>query len=186
MYADDDPEQKGDNLDRELLIAEKDKDGKPAIVSIFGMSLRKIESVRPHYFKEVEKNSETYLEFKDEDIEKAFKDTRQSLIDGYAKLLAFSEIFKKLDKIYKTDLTSFTITPKIKQVSEFIDLHNEFLDTALEDITGFGVGFGLKYEKPLKTKGDLFINKDRIAPDFNTTEEYGKKFYEILGDEYKF
>ena len=186
VYADDDPEQKGDNLDRELLIAEKDKDGKPAIVSIFGMSLRKIESVRPHYFKEVEKNSETYLEFKDEDIEKAFKDTRQSLIDGYAKLLAFSEIFKKLDKIYKTDLTSFTITPKIKQVSEFIDLHNEFLDTALEDITGFGVGFGLKYEKPLKTKEDLFINKDRIAPDFNTTEEYGKKFYEILGDEYKF
>ena len=186
VYADDDPEQKGDNLDRELLIAEKDKDGKPAIVSIFGMSLRKIESVRPHYFKEVEKNSETYLEFKDEDIEKAFKDTRQSLIDGYAKLLAFSEIFKKLDKIYETDLTSFTITPKIKQVSEFIDLHNEFLDTALEDITGFGVGFGLKYEKPLKTKEDLFINKDRIAPDFNTTEEYGKKFYEILGDEYKF
>ena len=186
VYADDDPEQKGDNLDRELLIAEKDKDGKPAIVSIFGMSLRKIESVRLHYFKEVEKNSETYLEFKDEDIEKAFKDTRQSLIDGYAKLLAFSEIFKKLDKIYETDLTSFTITPKIKQVSEFIDLHNEFLDTALEDITGFGVGFGLKYEKPLKTKEDLFINKDRIAPDFNTTEEYGKKFYEILGDEYKF
>ena len=186
VYADDDPEQKGDNLDRELLIAEKDKDGKPAIVSIFGMSLRKIESVRPHYFKEVEKNSETYLEFKDEDIEKAFKDTRQSLIDGYAKLLAFSEIFKKLDKIYETDLTSFTITPKIKQVSEFIDLHNEFLDTALKNITGFGVGFGLKYEKPLKTKEDLFINKDRIAPDFNTTEEYGKKFYEILGDEYKF
>ena len=172
--------------DPELLIAKKDKDGKPAIVSIFGMSLRKIESVRLHYFKEVEKNSETYLEFKDEDIEKAFKDTRQSLIDGYAKLLAFSEIFKKLDKIYKTDLTSFIITPKIKQVSEFIDLHNEFLDTALENITGFGVGFGLKYEKPLKTKEDLFINKDRIAPDFNTTEEYGKKFYEILGDEYKF
>jgi len=185
VYADDDPEHKGDNLDPELLIAEKDKDGKPAVVSIFGMSLRKIENtLRPHYFKEVEKNGETYLEFKSEDIEKAFKDTRQSLIDGYAKLLAFQEIHKKLSKIYGIDLT-FLITPKIKQVSEFIDLHNEYLDNALEDITGLGVGFGL-YKKPLKTREDLFINKDRIAPDTNTTEEYGKKFYEILGDEYKF
>jgi len=185
IYADNDPEHKGDNLDKELLIAEKDKDGKPAIISIFGMSLRKLEGVKPHYFKEVEKNGETYLEFKSEDIEKSFKDTRQSLINGYAKLLAFEEIFKKVDKIYETDLTAFTITPKIIQVSEFIDLHNQFLDNALEDILGLGVGFGL-YKKPLKTKGDLYINKDKIAPDINTTEDYGKKFYEILGDEYKY
>ena len=185
IYADDDPEQKGDNLDQELLIAEKDKDGKPAVISIFNMSLREIEgATKLFYLKEVEKNGETYLEFKSEDIEKAFKDTRQSLINGYAKLLAFSEIFKKLDKIYETDLTSFTITPKIKQVSEFIDLHNDTLDYALGNTTG-RLDFGL-YRKPLKTREDLFINKDRIAPDFNTTEEYGKKFYEILGDEYKF
>jgi len=186
VYADDDHEQRsGDHLDQELLIAKKDKDGKPAIVSIFGMSLRKIEgTLRPLYFKEVEKNGEVYLEFKSEDIEKAFKDTRQSLINGYAKLLAFQEIHKKLSKIYEVDLT-FLITPKVEQVSEFIETHNQFLDNALEDITGLGVGFGL-YKKPLKTREDLFINKDRIAPDTNTTEEYGKKFYEILGDEYKF
>jgi len=185
IYADDDPEHKGENIDRELLIAEKDKDGKPAVISIFGMSLKKIErTLKPSFLKEVEKNGETYLEFKSEDIEKAFKDTRQSKIDGYAKLLAFQEIHKKLSKIYEVDL-NFYITPKVKQVSEFIDLHNEYLDNALEDITGLGVGFGL-YKKPLKTRKDLFINKDRIAPDFNTTEEYGKKFYEILGDEYKF
>jgi len=182
IYADNDPEHKGENIDRELLIAEKDKDGKPAIVSIFGMSLKKIEeTLIPHLIKEVEKNGETYLEFKSEDIKKTFKDTRQSLIDGYAKLLAFQEIFKKLSKIYKIDLT-FSITPKVKQVSEFIDLHN---DITLADALGFGVRFGL-YKKPLKTREDLSINKDRIAPDINTTEEYGKKFYEILGDEYKF
>jgi len=185
VYADDDPEHKGDHLDRELLIADKDKDGRPAIISIFGMSLRKIEgTLKPRYFKEVEKNGETYLEFKSEEIEKVFKETRQSLINGYAKLLAFLEIFKKLSKIYEIDLT-FLITPIIKQVSEFIETHNNFLDNALEDALGFGVGFDL-YKKPLKTREDLYINKDRIAPDINTTEEYGKEFYEILGDEYKF
>jgi len=185
VYADEDNDPADAYLDRELLIAKKDKDGKPAIISIFGMSLRKIEgTLSPHYFKEIDKDGETYLEFKSEDIEKAFKDTRQSLIDGYAILLAFQEIHKKLSKIYEIDLT-FLITPKVEQVSDFIETHNEFLERALKDITGFGVGFGL-YKKPLKTREDLYINKEKIAPDTNTTEEYGKKFYEILGDEYKY
>jgi len=184
IYADDDPEHKGEHLDQELLIAEKDKDGKPAIISFFGMSIRKLEGIKTHYFKEVEKKGETYLEFKSEDIEKAFKDTRQSLIDGYAKLLAFQEIFKKLNKIYEAE-TDHLLKKRLEQVSGFIDLHNEHLDNALEDTMGLSVDFS-SYKKPLKTRGDLFIKKDRIAPDANTTEEYGKKFYEILGDEYKF
>jgi len=185
IYADDDPDHKGENIDRELLIAEKEKDGKPSIVSMFGMSIRKIErQFDRHFFTETKKDGETYLEFKSEGIKEAFKTARQSLIDGYAKLLAFQEIQKKLSGIYKIDLT-FLITPKVEQVSEFIDQHNLYLENALEDTAGFGVGFGL-YKKPLKTREDLFINKDKIALNINTTEEYGKKFNEILGDEYKF
>ncbi|MGC9346423.1 MAG: hypothetical protein ACP5ER_06525, partial [Candidatus Bathyarchaeales archaeon] len=53
IYADDDKEHKGDHLDQELLIAERDKDGKPSIVSLFGMSVKKIErALSTRYFKE--------------------------------------------------------------------------------------------------------------------------------------
>ena len=185
VYANEDNDPADTYLDRELLIAKKDKDGKPAIVSIFGMSLRKIEGIlRPLYFKEVETDGENYLEFQNDNIKKVFKTARLSLIVGYGKLLAFQEIHKKLSKIYGIDLT-FLITPRVEQVGEFIDSHNKLLDSALEDITGLGIGFGL-YKKPLKMRDDLFINKDKIAPDISTTEEYGKKFYEILGEEYNY
>lgn len=183
IYADDDPEHKGENIDRELLIAERDIEGKPSIVSMFGMSIRKIEtSLKPKFFTETEKDGETYLEFKSEDIEKAFKDTRQSIIDGYKKLLAFQDVFKRLSKTYKADLT-FLINNYIEQVSEFIDIHNTYLGNALEDLYGFGVGFSL-YKKPLKTRDNLFIEKNKLQADTKTLEEWTKKFEEILGDDF--
>jgi len=185
VYADDNKERKGENLDRELLIADKDGDGKLSVISMFGMSIKEIEGqFNQQFFTETEKDGETYLEFKSDNIKEVFKTTRQSLIDGYAKLLAFEDIHKKLSKIYEIDLT-FLITPKVKQVSEFIDLHNTYLDNALEDTLGFGVGFGL-YKKPLKTSENFFIEREKIAPDINIAEDYGKKFYEIFSDEYNY
>lgn len=181
IYADDDKEHTGDNLDRELLIAERDKDGKPAIVSLFGMSLKKIEgALKPRYFKEAEKDGETYLEFKSEDIKEAFTSAVASIKDGYAKLLAFSEIFKKLNKIYEAE-TDHLLNQRIGQVSEFIDQHNFYLDNALEDLAGFGIGFGL-YKKPLKTRENLYIEKDKIAPHKETLAEWKQRFSEVFND----
>lgn len=181
IYADGDKEHTGDNLDRELLIAERDKDGKPAIVSLFGMSLKKIEgALKPRYFKEAEKDGETYLEFKSEDIKEAFTSAVASIKDGYAKLLAFSEIFKKLNKIYEAE-TDHLLNQRIGQVSEFINQHNFYLDNALEDLAGFGVGFGL-YKKPLKTRENLYIEKDKIAPDAETKKEWTQRFSEVFND----
>jgi len=181
IYADDDKEHTGDNLDRELLIAEKDKDGKPAIVSIFGMSLKKIETgLKPLFLKETEKDGEVYLEFDSEGIKEAFTSAVASIKDGYAKLLAFSEIFKKLNKIYKAE-TDHLLNQRIGQVSEFIDQHNFYLDNALEDLAGFGIGFGL-YKKPLKTRENLYIEKDKIAPDAETKKEWTQRFSEVFND----
>lgn len=181
IYADGDKEHTGDNLDRELLIAERDKDGKPAIVSLFGMSLKKIEgALKPRYFKEAEKDGETYLEFKSEDIKEAFTSAVASIKDGYAKLLAFSEIFKKLNKIYEAEIDHL-LNQRIGQVSEFINQHNFYLDNALEDLAGFGVGFGL-YKKPLKTRENLYIEKDKIAPDAETKKEWTQRFSEVFND----
>jgi hypothetical protein len=190
IYADDDPEQKGDNLDQELLIADKDEDGKPAIVSIFGMSVKRIESgLQPHFFKEVDRNGKAYLEFKNEGMEKMFKEIRESLISGYAKLLAFEDIFKRLSKTYETDLTG-----KIKNwresVSEFIDQHND----ALKRATGQKLWGGEENEEAeswlieqrgvLKTKDDLFIDKEKITPNKDGLESYYTKFKDALGNDF--
>ncbi len=184
IYADDDIEQTGEHLDKELLIAERNKDGELNTFSIFGRAIKEIEQhfATTKYFKETEKDGETYLEFKSEDIEKAFKETRQSIIDGYKKLLAFQNVFKRLSKTYKADLT-FLIDKKVEQVSEFIDTHNTYLENALEDLYGFGVGFGL-YKKPLKTRDNLFIEKNKLQADTKTLEEWTTKFEEILGDDF--
>jgi len=176
--------------DQELLIADKDKDGKPAIVSIFGMSVKRIErGLQPHFFKEVEKNGKAYLEFKDEGMEKMFKEIRESLISGYAKLLAFEDIFNRLSKTYETNLTG-----KIKNwresVSEFIDQHND----ALKRATGQKLWGGEDNEEAeswlieqrgvLKTKDDLFIDKEKITPNKDGLESYYTKFKDALGDDF--
>lgn len=175
IYADNDIEHKGDHLDRELLIAERDKDGKPAVVSIFGMSLKKIEAgLKPLFLKETEKDGETYLEFDSEGIKEAFTSAVKSVKNGYAKLLAFSEIFKKLNKIYEAE-AFFLNEDRIKSVGEFIDQHNFFLDTALDDLAVFG-------KKPLKTRENLYIEKDKIAPDAETKDEWTEKFGKIFSE----
>jgi len=182
IYADDDKEHKGDNLDRELLIAERDKDGKVNAFSIFG---RAIDTIERHfettrYFKETTKDGETYLEFKSDDIKEAFTSAVESIKDGYAKLLAFQEIFKKLNKIYEAE-TDHLLKQRLEQVSEFIDQHNFYLDNALEDLAGFGVGFGL-YKKPLKTRENLYIEKEKIAPHKETLAEWKKYFSGVFDD----
>jgi hypothetical protein len=183
IYADDDKEHTGDNLDRELLIAKRDKDGKPAIVSLFGMSLKKIETgLQPHFFKETDKDGETYLEFNSESVKEAFTSAVANIKDGYAKLLAFQEILKKLNKIYEAE-TDHALKQRIGQVSEFIDDHNFFVENALEDLMGFGVGFGL-YKKPLKTKESLLIEKDKIKPHAETITKWAEHFRGVFNDEF--
>lgn len=176
VYADDDPEHKGDHLDQELLIAERDKDGKPSIISEVGKSVKVIESVLDsEYFKETTKDGETYLEFKSEGIKEAFTSAIESIKDGYAKLLAFQEIFKKLNKIYEAE-TDHLLRQRLEQVSEFIDLHNAYVEKALAR------EFILTEKPQLKTKENLYIEKEKIAPHKETLEEWKQKFSEVFSD----
>jgi len=177
IYADDDKEHTGDNLDRELLIAERDKDGKVNVFSIFG---RAIDTIERHfettiYFKETTKDGETYLEFKSEGIKEAFTSAIESIKDGYAKLLAFGEIFKKLNKIYEAE-TAHLLKQRLEQVSGFIDLHNSYVERALDNL-----GF-LDNLKPLKTRENLYIEKEKIAPHKETLAEWKQRFSEVFND----
>lgn len=177
IYAEGDVEHKGDNLDRELLIAEKNKDGKVNVSSIFSRAIDTIERYFQmiRYFKETTKDGEIYLEFISDDIKEAFTSAVESIKNGYAKLLAFQEIFKKINKIYEAE-ADHLLKRRLEQVSEFIDLHNSYVEEALEDL-----GF-LDHLKPLKTRESLYIEKEKIAPHKETLAEWKQRFSEVFGD----
>ena len=187
VYADDDPEHKGDNLDREFLIADKNKLGELKIFSIFGITTQRLKTIfeATQFIKETKKDGEVILDFNNEKIKKIFKDIRESLIDGYAKLLAFEEMFKRLSKIYEIDL-AFLISKRLKDVGNFIDQHNDALSTATgqklhggEDNVKMESWF-IEPKEVLKMKDDLFIDKDKILPDIETKELWTQKFSDIF------
>lgn len=174
VYAerDADGEGIGDNLDTELIITGKEN----TIFSYFDLAQKASEALlklKSLNWKETEKDGEIYLEFKSDEAEIVFKETRDGLIKGYAKLLAFKEIFKKLEKLYEIDM-GFFINDKIKSVGGFIDHHNLLLDNAIENTK----------DNPLKMKEDLAIEIEGIKPDTEILKEYTEKFKQIFGDEF--
>lgn len=166
-------------LGGELLICERDEKGKAKFDSIFGKAINTLENhfETLHFFKETEKDGNIFLEFKDEDTEKGFKEMRDGLIKGYATLLAYKEIYKKLSKIYEADLT-ITLETSLEEISRFIDEHNFLIENTTANTAIFG------YKKRLQIKDDLFISKDKILPDISESESWSKKFEDILGNEF--
>ena len=118
------------------------------------------------FFKKIKQNNEIVLDFNSETARMIFKETRKNLIDCYAKLLSFQKIFKKISITYEIDLVHF-INDHLENVARFLKENNDSLSKA-----------------NLKTKDDLFIDKDNILPDPETLETWNKKFTDILGDEF--
>lgn len=131
VYADNDPEHKGEHLDQELLIADTDKNGELNFFSMFGMATRRLDAFLKAsiYFEEIEKDGETILAFNEKSLERIFNETKDDLVEGYATLLSFREIFKKLSVIYEIDL-SYKIQEWLDVLEEHIDAHNEALNKA--------------------------------------------------------
>ena len=194
VYADGDPEHKGEHLDQELLIAEKDEAGKLNALSLFNLTTKRLSLIfeATNWIKETQKGKEIYLGFSDEGLEKVYKEIRASLIKGYERLLAYQQVFKRLNKTYKCDL-DYATKERVKNIGEFIDSHNEALSKAIgqtlhggDDSEGSkeAEGWLIKRRGVLKTKDDLFIKKDSILADNETLEEWTTKFEEILGDDF--
>ena len=118
------------------------------------------------FIRKIEENNEIILDFTSETARMIFKEARNNLIDCYAKLLAFRKIFKKISIIYEVDLVHF-IDDHLKNVARFIEENNNALSKAI-----------------LKTKDNLFIDKDGILPDPETLEIWNKKFIEIFDSEF--
>jgi len=194
VYADNDPEHKGEHLDKELLIAKKTNNGELSIFSLFSIYIEKIKNLfdATQIIKETEKNGELYLDFERDELTEIYKNARTGLIEGYAKLLAFNEMYEKLSKVYEADLT-YKIKSWLKDTEEKIDLHNKIINTATGQKPLFGdesedaketTSWFIKKRGVLKTNDDLFIEKENIKPDTEWIASYYKKFTEILGKEF--
>lgn len=181
VYEDNDPEHKGQHLDRELLVCNKDDKGnKIDIFSPFSMATAKIDQFLDivGWLKETQVDGETVVEFNDEKLNDFARQTTEQLVNGYASLLAFRDIFRRLSKTYRIDLT-YKINKWIAEVEGFIDHHNE----------GVEIIKNLKKEALTKKgkarlKDDLFIDKNKITPDTVRVGEYVKEFTEILGEDF--
>jgi len=182
VYADDDPEHKGKHLDRELLITDLNKEGKPYSINFSQLALRKVKS----YFdligviKEEEINGERIIEFND--IAKGYgellKNTTEGLKKQYGVLLAFKEVFKRLSKTYGIDLT-YKVSKWITEADGFIDNHNK--DLALATKKGIEE---IHQHKTVRLKDDLVIDKATIQPDTERVAEYYKELGETLGEDF--
>jgi hypothetical protein len=106
LYADDDRKHEGTHLDQELLIADTGATGDLNVFSMFGMAARRLSAFLEAeiFFKEVDKNGETVLAFNDQSLERVFIETKDDLVEGYATLLSFKELFQKLSKVYEVEI----------------------------------------------------------------------------------
>jgi hypothetical protein len=180
VYAEDDPEQKGDNLDQELLICDVDSDGKPAAFSPYSLNTMVLSGLFKglSLLEEYAKDGKTWIRFKDERMAQAFLDRRQELIDGYAILLAFESLFKKLSPIYEADMTDH-VASKLALVRGFIEEHNKAIRTAAHLEDGTQKGF-LREKEPLRFDEEWIIDVEAIKPDKKITEGHEAKLKEIF------
>ncbi len=184
VYADDDPEHKGDHLDRELIIGNLNNQGKPNFFSIYNMSLTILSGVFEGkiLFKEFREDGKTFLKFNDASMEKIFRERREMLIDGYSKLLAFEGLLKKLFRTYETDLTGH-VSERKEMVKLDIDQYNEAIRVATNTNSHKKKGWGgiFQSNEVLYFKDDPIINLDSIKPDAKAISEHEEKLLKILG-----
>lgn len=184
VYADDDPEQTGHHLDQELLICDFDKKGVLQIFSRYGMSTSLLSKAFDSkvYFKEVKEDSKTYLEFKNPIYEAAFRARRLDVMHGYAQLLAYEEVFKKLDVIYEADL-SHHVLGRVKDTKEFIEYINQAVQIATntqeDELKDKGKG-PFRRKDQLYLREELLIDLDSIKPDTSLTEKHVEKLKKIF------
>ena len=182
VYADDDPEHKGKHLDRELLITDLNKEGKPHGINVSQLALSHIKN----YFDltgvidEKEINGERIIEFNDiaKDYGELLKNTTEGLKKQYGVLLAFREVFKRLSKTYGIDLT-YKVSKWLTEADGFIDSHNK--DLALATKKGIEE---IHQHKTVRLKDDLVIDKATIQPDTERVAEYYKELGETLGEDF--
>lgn len=183
VYAADDPEQKGDHLDQELLICDFDKKGEVHWISRYGMSVTMLSNIfeSQRFFKETRSGGKTYLEFKLPLYEAVYKERRKTIIEAYSHLLAFEEIFKRLDTIYETEM-SWHVKSRMQDVRKWMEGMNEAIRTATNTQTeelSRKDGIFRRKDK-LSLREDWIIDVDTVQPKRNLVEKHVEKLKGIF------
>jgi hypothetical protein len=184
VYADDDTKHEGTHLDQELLIADTTDTGEFSFFSMFGLMTRRLGLFidSQEFFEEIEEDGGTTLTFKDKRIEQAFIQTKDDLVEGYATLLSFNQMFKKLSTIYEVDVT-YDIQKWLTVLEKCIDDHNNALDKAAGKVQDEEKGVFRK-KLVLKIDSELYIDKENIKPNSERTKDYFEEFQAALGSEF--
>ncbi len=182
VYEDSDPEHKGKHLDRELLICSLTNNGETSFFSIYGMTIDALSTIteKNAFFLETIEDGKRLIRFKDAELEKTFRLRRNDVISGYAKLLAFEDIFKRLSREYEVDLT-YHVFDRIKSLRNNMELLNESIRIATnteEKNSQFGM---FRRKEMLEFKEALIIDIVGIKPDFEVTHEHEERLKGILG-----
>jgi biotin-(acetyl-CoA carboxylase) ligase len=138
---------------------------------------------RNTFFKDEVEDGKTYITFKNEGIEEPFKQSRQELIEGYAKLLAFQDLLKKVEKIYETDI-SYHIDERVEKLREYFEQNNQAIRVSTNtDDTEKSKGRSMFKKTTLYMKDDLIVDVDAIQPDMKAVEEHEVKLKRIFDGE---
>ncbi len=184
VYATSDAEHKGEHLDQELLICDTTGDGEPAAFSRYGMSVGILSSITKSQtlFEEFKKDGKPFLKFKDSHTAEIFSDRRQAIIDGYATLLGFERVFKKLTPIYETDMTD-NVVNKLAALRDHIDSHNNAVRVATNTDDASAKtkkNWILRQREPTPFENNPLIDVSWIEPDPKIIEEYEAKIKEVF------
>jgi hypothetical protein len=182
VYAENDPGHKGDHLDQELLICDLAENGEAAALSRYGMSVAMLSGLlrSQTLFEDFKKDGKLFLRFKNARLAESFTARRQGLIDGYAILLGFEMVFKKLSSIYETDMAEH-VAERLAVLRKDIEQHNEMvrIGTNTDEETKKS-GTRLLRDEPMSFEKELTIEIDGIEPDEKTIEEHEAKLKEIF------
>lgn len=184
VYADDDPEQKGEHLDKELMICGLNRDGEASFFSLYGMAMHVVSTVseKENFFEEVLKDGKNIIRFKDAGLEAAFRMRRNNLISGYAQLLAFEELLNKLSKEYEADMTHH-VSERVKMLRGYIEQTNDAIRSATGtrdklEKSKFGI---FRKKHILEFEEELIIDIAGIEPDRQYVSEHESRLRGILG-----
>ena len=186
VYAENDPEQKGNHLDQELLICGLDGSGEANFFSLYGMSINMLSNLIESdcFFEEEVEDGITYLKFDNAEMERLFRERQTEVVAGYAKLLAYEGILKRIAKIYEVDAT-YHISERVKMLRSYMEQNNEAIyqatNTGEDKLNKNRVGF-FKRKDVLQMKENLIVDVDSIKPDLKSVEDHEQKLKAILDE----
>jgi hypothetical protein len=168
----EDDKDKGERVDRELLIVDK------KFFSRYEYLLSKVRSVLGllSIVSEEDKDHEIIVDVKSKGLKALLIDVRDDFVKNYELFLGFEEFFKCLSTAYDMDV-SYRVAIWATNLKSLVESFNNTLLDALETKLPYST------EKKKHYKSDeLFIDTKKIKPNRERVEPAFRELSEVFGD----